>query len=1018
MSFVALMRLHGRPLLFVVAALALAGGYAAFSLPVGLFPRVTFPRVVINIEAGDRPAEQMALVVTKPVEEAIRVVPGVREVRSVSSRGAAEIAINFAWGLDMVAATLQVDAAIAQLLPQLPASTTYLVRRMDPTVFPIIAYGLSSPSVSPIALRDLAQFRLVPLLSTIPGVARVTVQGGAQQELQVLVDPQRLASFGLAVTDITQALASANLLSAVGRLEDHYKLFLVVSDASLHNLEQIRDVVVASSPSGVVHVGDVAQLVDGTVPSWTRVDTDGKPAVLFQIYEQPDGNAVQIAAAVRQQLDRFKPQLPPGVALSNWYDQSALVVASAQSVRDAILIGLVLAGLVLLLFLRSWRVTLIAMLVVPATLATTVLLLGVLGANFNIMTLGGLAAAIGLIIDDVIVMIEHIVRRADAADSAIGDAADPALAAGREFLVPLGGSSLATLIVFLPLAFLTGVSGAFFQALAITMAAALIISWLFTAIAVPLLAGRLLGGHRAARASAGPGRIERLHRTLLDGLFRAPWLILAALVPLLVLGWVAYGQVGTGFMPAMDEGGFIIDYRTPPGTAVTETDREVRQVEAILQSIPEVATFSRRTGLGLGGDLNEPNQGDFFVRLKPGPRRPIDDIMAETRRQVEVDVPGFQMELAQLMEDLIGDLTAVPQPIEVKLFSANVADLIPQARQVAAAIAKIAGVVDVKNGVVLAGDALTVRVDATMAALEGLDPDAVTRALNGYLTGTVATQLPQTLKLVGVRVWLPPALRQRDSDLGDLAIRAPDGHLVPLRRVAAIVPDPGQPEIMRDNLQQAVAVTARIEGRDLGSTAADVRQVLDRAGFLKPGMTYQLGGLYEQQQIAFGDLSKVFLAALAAEFVLLLFLYGAIRLALIILLSSLLSTTAVFMALWLTGIELNITAMMGMTMVIGIATEMAIFYVSEFRDLRRQLPLHSALIEASRNRLRPIAMTTLAAILTLLPLALGIGEGSAMQQPLALAIIAGLSLQFPLVLLVMPVIIGLTSRRSERDARA
>ncbi|GGF49662.1 multidrug ABC transporter [Aliidongia dinghuensis] len=1004
MTLTAWIEHHRRSIIFVVLALALAGGISAVSLPVGLFPQITFPRAVVTVDAGDRPADQMALVVTQPVEQAVRRVPGVRHIRSTSSRGSAEISLDFDWGVDMVATTLQIDAAVAQVLPSLPPGTSYDVRRMDPTTFPIIAYGLTSDRVSPTALRDLAQYRIVPLLSAIPGVARVDVLGGAQQEVQVAVDPHRLDLDGLALGDVTAALGAANVLNAVGRIEDHHKLYLVVTDETLHQLDQIRSVVLKSGPAGVIRVGDVATVTDATTPAWTKVDEDGKSAVLFQVYQQPDGNSVQIAKDVRQKLAGFR--MPAGIQLANWYDQSVLVTQSAGSVRDAIFIGLGLAAVVLFVFLRNWRTTLVAMLVVPATLASTVLVLSLIGQSFNIMTLGGIAAAVGLVIDDVIVMIEHIARRAG---TGAGEAA--VLPAGREFLRPLTGSSLATLIVFFPLGFLTGVTGAFFKALSVTMASALVISYLLTAFAVPVLARHIIDFTRWHDPAHGREPwLERQHRRLLQRIFAAPWLIAAAVVPLLALGWVAYGHVGTGFMPAMDEGGFVLDYRTLPGTSLTETDRELHQVEAILRATPEVDTFSRRTGLGLGGGLNEANQGDFFVRLKPPPRRGSDEVMADIRQRVEAQVPGVQVELAQLMEDLIGDLTAVPQPIEIQLFASDPATLIPAAKTVATAIGKVDGVVDIKDGVTLAGDALTIQVDPVKAALEGTDPAQVSSQLDAYLNGTVATNLPTAVKQVGVRVILPAGERRRDGDLAQLPIRAPDGHLFPLERVATIATDPGQPEITRDDLQRMVAVTARIENRDLGSTIQDVRQALDRPGALPAGVSYTLGGLYEQQQIAFAGLLKVFGAALVAELILLLFIYERVVLPVIIIGTSLLSTTAVFTALWLTGIELNITAMMGMTMIIGIATEMAIFYVSEYRELTQEMPPRQALLEASRNRLRPIAMTTLAAILTLMPLALGLGEGSAMQQPLAVAIIAGLILQFPMVLLVMPVLISLTNR--------
>ena len=1008
MRFTDLVERHRRAILLVMAALALAGVYAAVRLPVGLFPQVSFPRVRIELSAGDRPASQMVLLVTRKVEEAVRSVPGLRAVRSTTSRGSAQVQLDFGWGRDMIQTTLEVQQAINDVLPDLPPGTTAAVLRMDPTTFPIISYGLTSATVPPDRLRELVRFQIAPLLAAIPGVKRVGVEGGETPEVHVLVDPHRLAAQGLALSDVADALHRAGILSAVGRLQDHDKLYLVLVNDTMTRLRQIRNTVVSAGPGGVITVGDVATVTRGFVPQWVRVSQDGKPAVLFNVYEQPSGNAVRIATAVRATLARFP--MPPGIAVRSWYDQSVLVTQSAASVRDAVLIGLVLAGCVLLAFLRSWRVTLVALLAVPATIAISVLVLSLLGQSFNIMTLGGIAAAVGLVIDDVIVMIEHIARRAGAPTAGRG----AVLAAAREFVVPLGGSSLATIIVFVPLAFLGGVTGAFSRALALTMGAALVISMLSTLFALPLLARGLIDFQRwKDPAAAGPGAIGRAHQALLARLIHRPWLIVLVLAPLLALGFVAYQRVPTGFMPAMDEGGFVLDYHTKPGTSLHETDRELAQVEALLRANKAVQTFSRRTGMGLGGDLNEPNQGDFFVRLTTGARPPITQVMATLRRQIHATVPGLTVDTAQLMSDLIGDLTAVPQPIEIKLFDPDdTAALIPTAYRVAAAIGHIPGVTEVRSGVVLAGDALDIRVDPVRAALQGVTPDAVRQALAAYLTGTIATTIPTAHRMEGVRVWLPSRLRRFTPDIADLPIRAPDGHLFPLKMVARLTPVSGQPEIDRDNLQQMVAVTGRIEGRGLGAAIADVRAVLARPGLLPPGMRASLGGLYKQQQIAFAGLIRVFLAALVAEFVLLLVLYQRFWLPTIIIGSSLLSTTAVFTGLWVSGVALNITALMGMTMIIGISTELAIFYVSEYVELARHMPAREALAAAAGNRLRPIAMTTLAAILTLLPLALALGAGSGMQQPLAIAIISGLLLQFPLVLLAMPVAIGLTLPRA------
>ena len=998
---------HTRSILAVLLALAAAGAFSAVLLPTGLFPVVQFPRILVNVDAGARPADQTVLLLTIPLEQAVRAVPGVINMRSTTSRGSAEISLDFPWGTNMITATTQVDAAVTQTLPTLPPGASYRVRRMDPTVFPIIAYSLSSSTVSAVALRDLVQYQIVPLLTAITGVSHVSVQGGEVREIEVLVDPHALAMRGLALSDVANALGKANVLTVVGRMQDHDKLLLLALDDTMRQAEQVKDTVVQAGAGGVVRVGDVADVQDGVMPQWTRVGEDGHPAVQFAVFQQPSANSVALSTAVQKALAGFQPQMPVGVTLSNWYDQSTLVTASASSVRDAVLIGLVLAAAVLFAFLRSLRVTLVAMLVVPATLAITVLLLLALGMTFNIMTLGGIAAAVGLVIDDVITMVEHLARRAD-----IGGGKDGVLKAGQEFLPPLTGSSMATLLVFLPLVFLGGVTGAFFKALSLTMGAALIISYGLTALAVPVLARLIVDFDKWKDPGTGPeGGVGHAHRWLLGALFTRPWLLAFGLIPLLALGYFAYSNVGSGFMPHMDEGGFVLDYRSEPGTSLAETERELGQVETILKSVPEVQTFSTRVGAGLGGGLSEPNTGDFFVLLKGPPRRPISAIMAEVQDRVDRAVPGLHVALAQLMEDLIGDLTAVPQPIEVKLFASDPAQLPPAARQIAAAISKVAGVVSVQDGIVIAGDGLNIRVERARAAIEGVDSAAVGAALNDYLSGNVATQLPQTVKQIGVRVWLPPAMRQYDDQLAQLPIRAPDGHVFALGRVASVSPAPGQAEVERQNLQRMVAITARLQGRSLGAAVSDVKKVLAQNGIVPPGIRFELGGLYAQQQIAFAGLTRVFGAALVAEFVLLLFLYERFWIPLIVLGASLFSTTAVFAGLWFTGVQLNITAIMGMTMIIGIGTEMSIFLVSEYIDLEREMPPREALLEAARNRFRPIAMTTLAAILTLMPLALALGQGSGMQQPLAIAIISGLLVQFPLVLLAMPVMIGLTLQK-------
>ncbi len=997
---------HRRSALSLAFLVAVAGLWSAFSLPIGLYPHADFPRVRVMVDTGSQPAQQMVAQVTQPIEQAVRAVPGVVDVNSTTSRGSAEILVDFSWGTRMTGATQAVQGAIAQLLPSLPAGTSYQVLHMDPTVFPFLAFALTSDKVAPVTLQDLARLRLVPLLSGVPGVSQVQVQGGDTGEIEVQADPARLAAYHLTLTDLNNAIANANVLQAVGQVSDHDLLYLLMADNPLQSAADVARVVVRGGPGGVVRVGDVASVRLGAMPQLYRVSANGKQAVTVLLFLQPGGNMVAVAKAARAALRAFAPQLPPGIALSTWYDQSTLVTASAASVRDAIVIGVALAGLVLFAFLRDLRVTFLALLIVPAALSAAVLVLSVLGLGFNIMTLGGLAASVGLVIDDVIVMIEHLAKY-----SAGKLGHGWVMGAGALFWRPLTGSSAATLLVFAPLGFLSGVTGTFFKALSLTMAATLLASWALTAFIVPLLAERLVdfkGLHEG-----GEDRLSRGHRRVLERLFARPLWVAGIGVAVAAVGGLSLAYVPTGFMPDIDEGGFVLDYQTNPGTSLGETAREIGQVEGILRADPAVASFSTRIGAGFGGDLAEPNTGDIVVHLVPQGQRPgVDEVMNRIGDEIAAQVPGVSPDLHQLIGDELGDMTGVPQPIDVRLAGTSFAALAAAAQRVAAAITPIKGVNSVVNGVTPAGDAIDITIDPVRAALRGLDPAAITAQLDTALAGSLAGQTQGTLIARGIRVRMDPGLADNTDALARLPISTPSGALVPLGTVARFRVEQGQPEITRDNLAQVVDVTARLDGRGLNAGIADVKAALARPGVLGPGVTYTLGGIYAQQQAAFAGLLRVFLAALAAEFLLLLFLYERFSWAATVMGLSLLSTGAVFAGLYVTGIPLNITALMGLVMIIGIATEMAIFYVSEFQRLLPDLGLREALMQAATTRLRPIAMTTLAAILTLLPLALKLGQGAGMQQPLAIAIISGLIVQFPMVLGALPVMLALIERQS------
>ncbi|HEX7326585.1 MAG TPA: efflux RND transporter permease subunit [Rhodanobacteraceae bacterium] len=1015
MNVVAWFHTQRYALLFVVTILALAGLMSIFSLPVSLFPNVSFPRVRVDINAGSRPASQMVVAVTTPVAEAIRGVRGIRNVHSLTSRGSAQVIVDFDWGANMARSLLNVNAAMSRVLPELPPGTTFHAIRMEPTNDePVIAFSLRSSTLTQTQLYDIAEYQLRPLISGVQGVALADVQGRGIAELHVNVNPSKLRAQHLTLADVTHAVSAAANIKALGRLADHYKLFLLLANNQPDSVKALSDVVLRAGPGGVVRVGDIATVTRGMKPQWVRTGANGKSAILIQVFQQPSASSLKMVDAVKAKLAAYAPQMPKGVKLATWYNQTILVRQSAASVRDAIIIGIILAALVLFAFLRNTRVILIAALVVPATLAITTLLLKVFGMSFNMMTLGGMAAAVGLLIDDVVVMTEHIMRRLrdDPSPGAPTGAGARIIAAAHEFAHPQTGSSLATIVIFLPLAGLSGITGAFFKALAITMASALVISYLLTFMVVPLLSEWLLDEKHVKEHP--PTRLWRglmtFYEKLLRRTLKRPVLLLVGIVPLIVLGFFAFKSVGSGFLPPMDQGGFVLDYLSPPGTSLAETDRLLEKVNKILAANPYVSNWSRRTGLQLGGGLTEANTGDFFVRLKSSGRPSTSTVMEHIREEVVAQVPGLDVDVAQLLDDMIGDLTAVPQPIQVKLFSNDVPVLNATAKKVAAQIRKIRGVVSVRNGIKPAGNALEVHVDPVKAGLLGLNPQSVVDQVATAAGGTIAARLPEGPKMVAVRVWVPPPDRARIEQLEALEISDGHGNVYPLSRVATITEQTGQPEIDRENLQRMVAVTGRITGRALGSVMADVKQVLAQPGELPPGMHFTLGGLYHQQQVAMRGLTIVLVTAIVLVFTLLLFLYKDFRTAIVILIQPLLTICAVFIGLWITGTQRDISSMMGMTMIVGIVTELAIFYFSELRESESHtsrdgpLPLLEALVSAGRHRTRAILMSMLAMVLTLLPLAIAIGRGAQMQQPLAIAIISGMLAAPPLVLVVMPVL--------------
>jgi CzcA family heavy metal efflux pump len=1009
-----------RTIFFFAVILTLAGSYLALQVPISVFPATDFPRVVIGVDNGVMPVEQMQVTITKPIEDAVNSVPGLKTVRSTTSRGSAEVSLFFDWNQDMFHQLQLVDTALSKVEQTLPPTARVTTNRLTFATFPILGYSLTSDTVPQTRLWEIATYDLKPPLNRVEGVSTVTVQGGKVPEFHVVPNPALLQASGVTISDLVNAIQASNIVDSPGLYEANHQLILGLVGAQVHDAEQLRQLVVKTTPAGApVRVADVAVVEQATMPIYTTVTANGKAAVLVNIARQPSSNTVAVADAVAIQVAELMHKLPPGVTLKPFYDQSQIVRDSISSVRDAILIGLVLTCIIIFLFLHDWRSSLIAGLVIPVTVAVTVLVLWLIGESFNLMTLGGLAAAIGLVIDDAIVVVENIVLHRDGGENRY-DAVRNAL---HEITTPLIGSTITPVVVFLPLVVVVGVTGSFFRALAITMTASLLTSLVLALTWTPGLTLVLLGERREGEAYEGH-RASRLlssaigiHRSLLDWSLAKPmWL--GGICLLLVLGtWAGYSALGSDLLPEMDEGGFILDYIMPPGSSLAETNRVLEHVERILHETPEVESTSRRTGLQMGlAAVTEANTGDFTVKLKAKRSRAIDDVISDVRAQIKSTEPELDVEFVQVLQDMIGDLSNAPEPIQIKLFADDPAMLEQLGPRVGEAISKIDGVVDVQNGIenTISGPATSFQIDPVVAARMGFTPAEVSQDATAILDGvTTADPLIQNGRPYTIRVRMSDEHRASLETIENTVFNSSAGHSATLGSLAAIEQLPPQNEIRRENLQRMVVVTGRLEGSDLGSGMAKVRQTV--AGLHLPAMVrVEYGGTYEEQQKSFHDLLRVLLLALALVFGVLLTEFRNFSAPIAILTSSILSISGVILALLVTRTSFNVASFMGLIMVIGIVAKNGILLLDADEKYRAEgASAREAMLHAAQRRLRPIVMTAIAAVCGMLPLAFALGAGSKMLQPLAIAVIGGLGISILLSLVITPVVYFLLTRDRE-----
>ena len=1004
---------NSRGILLLVLFLCVLGGIAARRMPSAILPDFPFPRLVVIVGVGEMAIPDVILRVTRPLETAASGVPGARLVRSKTARGSLELSVDFDWGTDMFEAFTRLNANVAALRSSLPPEAQVEVEWVNPSSFPVIGYSLtadgSAGAPSPRDLLDLANLNVVPRLSRLNGVYRVFTQGGEVREYQVLLQPDELASAGISPEQVAAALNQTSFIQSVGRFTRHYQGYLVLVDAQPRTKEDLLDVVVASKGVKPIRVRDVATIREGDEERQQVVTADGRQAVLLNILKQPGASTADVSREVKDALDELKPHLPPGVHVSCFYDEADLLHESLDSLRDSILIGAVLAIGVLLLFLRSWRSTLVVLLCLPVTVLIAFLGLKLCGQTLNLMTLGGLAVGLGLIIDDVVVTLENIYSHVELGKLPLQAALDGA----AEIQKPMIGSSLTTVAVFLPMAFLSEITGALFAPISITLTLLLITSVIIAVTVVPLTASRLLAGRAHVPPPERPGRAGGFYERVMGGALLSPLPLLAGALGLALIAAAVVPSLPSGMMPDMDEGAFVLDYATPGGTTLQTTDQKVRTIEEVLLSTPEVAAYSRRTGQEMGFFTTEPNTGDIMVKLKPRAqrKRSMRQVMEDVVSRCEERLPGVEVEPVAPIADRVGDIAGEPTPIDVKIFGDDPATTQKLAEQVNKIVEETHGTAESIHEVTVAGPDLVVRVDPRRAGMLGLSPKDVATSLETSMLGKADTSVVSGERVIGVRVVYPRPVRRTLDQIREMMLLSKGGQRVPLSAIAEFTEVPGSFEVRRENQKPVMEVQASLRGRDLGSANREVQARVAREVKLPAGYSVEYGGLYATQKSSFEALLTVLLLGMFLVYLVTLFQYNRFGEPTALVLAAAFALVGVVGALKVTGAFLNASSLTGAIMIFGMVLTNGIVLMDTIANRQADgLPLREAILAAGKQRLRPVFMTATIAVLTLLPLALGLGAGAEMQQPLAIAVIGGLVVSPFFTLILAPQLLFLLRR--------
>jgi cobalt-zinc-cadmium resistance protein CzcA len=989
------------PVAVILLLILIGGAFSYRNLKTSLFPNVTFPKIKVIADNGEQPVDKMMVTVTKPLENAIKKVENINLIRSKTSTGSCEISAYMEWGSDIDLDKQQVESQIAQIKNSLPADVQILVEKMNPSILPVMGYSLQSDTKNQIELKIIAEYIVKPYLSRVKGVSSVEVIGGKEKEYRIILDEQKLNLLKISPQEIANTLQQTDFIKSNGYTIDYNRLYLTVTDATIKNKQQLEDLVVSNDASRRIKISDIASIEISERNEYVRIKADGKDVPLVAVLKQPGSNLIDVSGQVSEKAKELNKLLPEGVVLMPYYNQAEFVNSSIRSIIDVLWIGLLLAIVVVIIFLRSLKASVVILFTIPLTLALTFITLAFIGFDFNIMTIGAIAASIGLIIDDAIIVVEQIHRTHEEFPDK-----KPAELIGKaiNFLFPaMVSSSLSTIVILIPFELMTGVAGAYFKILTETMIITLLCSFIITWLGLPVIY-LLFSGKKSLKKTAPIYQVK--NRKWIDFFLIRPYISIVIVLVLIVSIIVVMPKLPTGFLPEMDEGSIVLDYNSPPGTSLEETNRMLTEVDKIIESIPEVSTYSRRTGTEMGFFITEPNSGDFLIELNKDRKRSTEEVADDIRIKVEAAVPALLVDFGQVITDMLGDLMSSVQPIEIKIFGDNHEKLKELSKQVADSLNNVEGTADVFDGIVIAGPMLNIIPKEDKLKQFGLTPSDLQSQTETWLGGVVVGSVPEKEQLTDIRLIFPLNNKTPLDKIKQVKICTAAGDYLPLNIFAGFSIQSGVSEIERENLQTMGVVTARLNERDLGSVVKDIKQKLDKIN-LPPSYQIVYGGSYAEQQQSFAELLKILIAGALLVFTIVLFMFKSLKISLTVLFISSLGIAGGVVALYLTGTPLNVGSYTGLIMIVGIIGENSIFTIQQFLSELKKSTVNSALTFAVSARLRPKLMTATGAIVAIMPLALGIGTGAQMHQPLAIAVIGGLVIALPLLLIVLPAFLKL-----------